>query len=750
MREEKKAQIRLFLRYFVPFGALVITVSLIATFWIYRQTSTTVRNEMESQIASSTDSFVEFLENQLLEMDHIAYNLSTKGNLRPYSIFLNNYSHVSANNEFASYVSANSYLDDVFLFYDDGIAARYGQQATLICSRGTREARLSWNVEYAFQEVNYEMLQRLADEKRSAFIIPRLNCKSFYPVADQFIVYAVPNGEGSLILFMINSAKIDAYFRSRLSHYDGAVQVWDETGAEILCVSCGMKVLEEMPSVSESNAVSITNTPGYWLEALYRTSQRGLTYSVRWSAVLYDQLFERAIRVHIPFLTAFFLIAAFFAVWASSIGFRPISQVFRSMASHTKPLTVSFNGIANSIRELETQWTSLQYQMERQKALVRLQVIAALLNGSYNDEMAASKLITENDIELRGGHYCVCILRVMLPQDERRHSFPAYLEKCFPSVSGNCLALEQEEADTFACILSSEKEGDIHDFCKRFYGLICQGLAEGTVCTLGYSSWTDALCEIARAKSQAEAALHFAFFLGVGRSIGFDEVPEEDAQYIIWYPVREEDMLIRALLIGDTETAIDSLAAIEKVLLEMHASVRIARSVLSGIIRRVTSIMSEHQWNRSDAELKRAELDLGSADATLGGIMDQLRQIAVDTCVESGSASREDSESISQKVDTYLQMSFADANLSMASITAEFHISPGYLARIYKQETGRTVIQALDELRLSRAEQLLRETDCTLADICSQCGYIDKGNFIRKFKKKYNATPMRYRDIYKS
>ena len=51
---------------------------------------------------------------------------------------------------------------------------------------------------------------------------------------------------------------------------------------------------------------------------------------------------------------------------------------------------------------------------------------------------------------------------------------------------------------------------------------------------------------------------------------------------------------------------------------------------------------------------------------------------------------------------------------------------------------------------IEAAEKLIRETDMRLDEILNQCGYNDKGNFIRKFKRQYSVPPMRYREIYRT
>lgn len=54
----------------------------------------------------------------------------------------------------------------------------------------------------------------------------------------------------------------------------------------------------------------------------------------------------------------------------------------------------------------------------------------------------------------------------------------------------------------------------------------------------------------------------------------------------------------------------------------------------------------------------------------------------------------------------------------------------------------------LSNFRLTRAAELLKLTDYTIESIAISCGYRDPLVFAKAFKKKYGASPMRYRKTY--
>lgn len=99
---------------------------------------------------------------------------------------------------------------------------------------------------------------------------------------------------------------------------------------------------------------------------------------------------------------------------------------------------------------------------------------------------------------------------------------------------------------------------------------------------------------------------------------------------------------------------------------------------------------------------------------------------------------------IDQCVD-YMQAHIADESLTIDSLAETLGISAGYLSRCFRAQMGSSPWQYFDGMRMRRACTLLKETDLRIQDILVACGYVDKTNFMRKFKNQYGMTPMEYR-----
>ena len=85
------------------------------------------------------------------------------------------------------------------------------------------------------------------------------------------------------------------------------------------------------------------------------------------------------------------------------------------------------------------------------------------------------------------------------------------------------------------------------------------------------------------------------------------------------------------------------------------------------------------------------------------------------------------------------------ANVSQASIAAYLGISPSHLSRLFRQQTGETVMSFITRCRVDQAKQLLRQSPAKVKDIGHTVGYNDIRHFVRVFTAQVGMTPSEYR-----
>ncbi len=80
-------------------------------------------------------------------------------------------------------------------------------------------------------------------------------------------------------------------------------------------------------------------------------------------------------------------------------------------------------------------------------------------------------------------------------------------------------------------------------------------------------------------------------------------------------------------------------------------------------------------------------------------------------------------------------------NISLHEIAQLFFVTPSYLSRLFKQETGTNLNNYITMIRMEKAKQLLEETDEKVNDIARMVGYQAPNYFARVFKKCNGYAP---------
>jgi len=83
--------------------------------------------------------------------------------------------------------------------------------------------------------------------------------------------------------------------------------------------------------------------------------------------------------------------------------------------------------------------------------------------------------------------------------------------------------------------------------------------------------------------------------------------------------------------------------------------------------------------------------------------------------------------------------------ICVADVAAAAHLSPNHLSSVFKQHTGRTVLEEIHALKLAEASSRLRESDAPVKQIAAELGFESPYYFSRFFRRATGVAPSRYR-----
>lgn len=109
-----------------------------------------------------------------------------------------------------------------------------------------------------------------------------------------------------------------------------------------------------------------------------------------------------------------------------------------------------------------------------------------------------------------------------------------------------------------------------------------------------------------------------------------------------------------------------------------------------------------------------------------------------------------DDQKYSENIKQVMSLIHKDFNddLSLKLVSDELHLNPDYLGQLFKKEAKMSFSKYLNEYRIQQAQELLRNTNQSIAEIADNVGYTTTAYFYRNFKSICGLSPKEYRKKY--
>lgn len=98
------------------------------------------------------------------------------------------------------------------------------------------------------------------------------------------------------------------------------------------------------------------------------------------------------------------------------------------------------------------------------------------------------------------------------------------------------------------------------------------------------------------------------------------------------------------------------------------------------------------------------------------------------------------------KIFSYIEHHYYES-LSLDDIAGFMNFSPGYFTRFFKNNTGMTFVQFLQNYRLNRAKWLLLNEDIAISQVAERVGFNSVKTFHHVFKHETGIAPLQYRKL---
>ncbi|MDP4151907.1 MAG: AraC family transcriptional regulator [Bacillota bacterium] len=107
---------------------------------------------------------------------------------------------------------------------------------------------------------------------------------------------------------------------------------------------------------------------------------------------------------------------------------------------------------------------------------------------------------------------------------------------------------------------------------------------------------------------------------------------------------------------------------------------------------------------------------------------------------------RENSKTrFSNSVCEFINEHISNENLYTKMVASHFGISETTLQKIVRAVTGKSFFEYVEDLRLEKAYALLKDSNLTVNNISSECGFSSPNSFYKAFKRRYKQSPSTFR-----
>lgn len=214
------------------------------------------------------------------------------------------------------------------------------------------------------------------------------------------------------------------------------------------------------------------------------------------------------------------------------------------------------------------------------------------------------------------------------------------------------------------------------------------------------------------------------------------------------YPYEEERELLTRLRYGSKNSILFSLSRILNPLLDNWEQEPLAaRSQVWGLVISILGVIrmfTPHQVDLLKLTLQYASLlekckTREDIVETMSWIMNDLMTLREEPRL---------AQSVVEKAKKYILDNYQE-EIRLETVAKAVHLSPSYFSALFKKTTGCSFAKYLTRTRITKAKELLENTEFSITEIALQVGFNEPAYFTAVFRRNVGMTPLLYRKLKK-
>lgn len=677
---------RVFKRYVLSYLSVVLAVCMALGLALVRVASGQLRQAETEVYQARLAQTADYIERQLSTMEDIRLDVKTRLPFQPFYLNRQKTNEFELLDAFSRYAGFSPWIEEYYLWYQD--------DGKVFGTRSTYSERIFF--QRVMKGMSAErMTEALPEAGKMLFQVPETRSDTLMIALPFYFGTArIPTGRCTLI-FLVKLAQLRQ-------------TIWQMTGQPF---DSGFALEYEGQTVlSTLTAERTLSGQGTKEKARVVIEEPSIAGLERLGS------FER-LMIWIVVLAV--LLGTAIAVYAAWRSYQPIRKLYAKYGGSQKPsneLQTLEDLLSNSLKRNSFSQKQIEEQMEQldlQQSWLKQQLVMMLITG--NDSPVVKELIQKMGFEMSHAHFALCFLYLQGDEGDRTGLVRSIED--FSDEECTLYAAELQENREYIVLMNFQEE----EQCRELLELLSDSLESRNLSVrVQWSRTCSQLNEI------ASAAIETLNTPPVALAVDNAEAEEEDA-------------LEQMAALTESGSTSQALALLETMIAQTenrYPSYLMRIYMLNRLVQQMMTLASR----------EGVTLPPKSPGQDPDSVRETLEQLVRALCRKGAQRSSAEKPE-GGKTAAYVREHCLDGDISLSSTAEALGISTKQVSRLLRMEVDMTFKEYLLHLRMSAAQDFLREEGLSIAETAGRVGYFNISHFIKCFKAYTGMTPGEWRKL---
>jgi|GEM_PF-1733237 len=677
---------RVFKRYVLSYLSVVLAVCMALGLALVRVASGQLRQAETEVYQARLAQTADYIERQLSTMEDIRLDVKTRLPFQPFYLNRQKTNEFELLDAFSRYAGFSPWIEEYYLWYQD--------DGKVFGTRSTYSERIFF--QRVMKGLSAErMTEALPEAGKMLFQVPETRPDTLMIALPFYFGTArIPTGRCTLI-FLVKLAQLRQTIWQMTGQPSDSGFALEYEGQTVLSTLTAERTLSGQ-GTKEKARVVIEEPSIAGLERLGS--------------------FER-LMIWIVVLAV--LLGTAIAVYAAWRSYQPIRKLYAKYGGSQKPsneLQTLEDLLSNSLKRNSFSQKQIEEQMEQldlQQSWLKQQLVMMLITG--NDSPVVKELIQKMGFEMSHAHFALCFLYLQGDEGDRTGLVRSIED--FSDEECTLYAAELQENREYIVLMNFQEE----EQCRELLELLSDSLESRNLSVrVQWSRTCSQLNEI------ASAAIETLNTPPVALAVDNAEAEEEDA-------------LEQMAALTESGSTSQALALLETMIAQTenrYPSYLMRIYMLNRLVQQMMTLASR----------EGVTLPPKSPGQDPDSVRETLEQLVRALCRKGAQRSSAEKPE-GGKTAAYVREHCLDGDISLSSTAEALGISTKQVSRLLRMEVDMTFKEYLLHLRMSAAQDFLREEGLSIAETAGRVGYFNISHFIKCFKAYTGMTPGEWKKL---